>query len=494
MRVDGVPMSRHRRWAEFRFSVIGGLLSSPPAKGELHERIEELVAKVWVHPITGKPHRVEFSTIEGWYYQARRARDNPVEVLRSRVRADAGSFRRISQPVAELIAKQYAEHSFWDRQLHTDNLRVEIENKANLGDPPSYGTVVRYMKAHGMFRTKRPRNPDRAGAAEAAVRQSRQEIRSWEMEYVNAMWHFDGHHGSIKVLTESGERVTPLAISFLDDCSRRVVHLQWYLGETGENVVHCFNQGTLKCGLPRSVYADNGKAEVCEEFRRGILVLGVGESHTRNYSPYMNGKEENFWDRLENRLVAMLVGFKDLTLKQLNDFTQAWLEMEYNREIHGETGETPNARFVRIKDVGRPAPSADALRRAFCIEVGRKQRRSDGTILLEGLRYEIPSRFRVLEKLHVTYARWDLSFVHIVDQRTGAPLCRIYPIDKQANADGRRRVIEDPTIVSPVVEASCLPALLVKLVADYNACGLPPAYLPKDDTAKNKKDDSNDIE
>jgi len=389
--------------------------------------------------------------------------------------------------VEQLIAEQYRLYPYWDKQLLADNVREKIAENPVLGRCPSYGTIVRYMKARGMFRTRRPRNADRVGAAEAAERQSRREIRSWEMEYVNSMWHTDGHKGSLKVLTESAHWVTPVAIGFLDDCSRRIAHLQWYLGETGENLVHCFNQGVQKCGLPRSVYKDNGKAEVCEEFRQGLGRLGVMESNTRTYSPYMNGKKEHFWDRLESRCIAMLAGYKELTLKHLNDFTQAWVEMEYNRMVHRETNETPNDRFIRIKDVGRPTPSADEIQRAFCIELRRKQRRSDGTIPLESVRYEIPSRYRTLEKLHVQYARWDLTFVHIVDPRTGKPLCRIYPIDKQANADGRRRVIEDPAVVTPVVETTTLPPLMAKLLADYNACGLPPAYMPKDDTMQKEE-------
>jgi transposase InsO family protein len=300
------------------------------------------------------------------------------------------------------------------------------------------------------------------------------------------MWHVDGHHGSLKVMTESGEWVVPVAIAYLDDCSRRALHLQWYLGETGENLAHCFSQGVQKHGLPRSVYQDNGKAELCGELRQGMGRLGVQEKHTRTYSPFMNGKEEHFWDRLEGRLVSMVVGFKHLTLQQLNDFTQAWVEMEYNRTEHRETKETPNARFLNVKDVGRPAPTTEELRRAFCIEVTRRQRLSDGTVALEGLRYEIPSRYRTMDKVHIHYARWDLGFVHIVDWRTGQALCRIYPIDKQANSDGRRRAIEDPVMITPVVETTSLPPLMEKLIADYNACGLPPAYIPKDDS-KNKK-------
>ena len=67
---------------------------------------------------------------------------------------------------------------------------------------------------------------------------------------------------------------------------------------------------------------------------------------------------------------------------------------------------------------------------------------------------------------------------------TEALLCRIYPIDKVKNADGRRRSLEGvalPTqLDSFVEEESCkeqLPSLMRKLLEDYASLGIPPAYL-----------------
>jgi hypothetical protein len=43
------------RWAHFRFSVIGPLLSCPPDEGELKECLKVLSKKSWKHR---KPHRI----------------------------------------------------------------------------------------------------------------------------------------------------------------------------------------------------------------------------------------------------------------------------------------------------------------------------------------------------------------------------------------------------------------------------------------------------
>ena len=110
----------------------------------------------------------------------------------------------------------------------------------------------------------------------------------------------------------------------------------------------------------------------------------------------------------------------------------------------------------------------------------RRQRRSDGTIALAGKRFEIPSRYRHLEQVLVRYARWDLRHVDLIDPHTLAVLCPLYPLDKAANASGRRRRREatnQPMTKTP--PATGLPPLLRKLLEEYAATGRPPAYLPK---------------
>ena len=176
--------------------------------------------------------------------------------------------------------------------------------------------------------------------------------------------------------------------------------------------------------------------------------------------------------------MAMLEGVAQLSLDRLNELTQAWAEQEYHHNIHSELATTPLKRFLNATSVGRECPDTQVLRRAFRCTTTRKQRRSDGTISLEGKRFELPSRYRHLERLMVRYARWDLRSVELIDPRSLTPLSPLYPLNKTANADGRRRALK-PTQTQPVLEQSDeLPPLLRKCLADYAATGRPPAYLP----------------
>jgi hypothetical protein len=130
----------------------------------------------------------------------------------------------------------------------------------------------------------------------------------------------------------------------------------------------------------------------------------------------------------------------------------------------------------------RPAPDSAALKLAFTRTEQRTQRRSDGTITIEGRRFEVPNQYRHLGRLDVRYAAWDLTQVHLVDERLGTVLCRLFPQDKARNASGLRRSLEalapDP---APPAPASGVAPLLARLIERQAATGLPPAYLVKDE-------------
>ncbi|HCG00797.1 MAG TPA: IS481 family transposase [Chloroflexi bacterium] len=473
------PKSPHRQWAEFRFSVVGHLLAAPLKKGDLAGELRRLSEKSWRHPQSGEETKLGFSTIEGWYYAAKNEKRDPIGKLRSKPRSDMGKSRRISDDVGKVVVKQYGNHPSWSYKLHADNLHAALRVNAALGVTPSYSTVRRYMKGLGLRKQKKPRN---AASAAAINRVEAKEVRLYEVEYVNSLWHLDFHKSELKVVSVDGDWQTPVLLGVFDDHSRLSCHMQWYLRETAENLVHAFSQALMKRALPRELLTDNGKPMVSHEFKAGLTRLSIVPKNTLPYSPYQNGKCENTWTKVDGRLVAMLESYKDLTLNYLNDVTQAWVEMEYNRAIHEETKERPIDRYLGGKDVGRPAPAPDVIRNAFRREVRRIQRRSDGTITIDGTRFEIPSRFRHVQTITAKYAFWDLSLVHMIDFRTGEEIARIYPVDKVKNADGLRRTVEEPIVVATPQPTRELPPLLTELIDEYRALGLRPAYLPKSET------------
>lgn len=477
-------------WARLRLSIIGRLLASPPQRGELQTELRELSRQIWCHP-TQPDERLKFglSTLERWYYRARNA-DDPLDALARCIRKDAGCNRAMSTELFRALEQQYQQHRDWSWQLHHDNLKVLSKQNTCLGPMPSYSTIRRRMRDQDMYPKKRPRTK---GQQQALERFEKKEVRGFEASHVHGLWHLDFHEGSLRVIDAQGRYHKPILLGLLDDRSRLCCHAQWYLAETAENLVHGTIQAFLKRGLCRALMSDNGGAMLSAEFRNGLARLGVEHNTTLSNSPYQNGKQEAFWGPVEGRLLKMLNRVKPLELAFLNKATQAWYEMEYNRSSHSEIKCTPLSRYLEGPQVGRQAPYLEAQQLAFCSRQSRLQRKSDGTISLNGVRFEIPSRYRTLIRVWVRYRTWDLSSIWLMDERDRL-LCRIFPQDKVKNADGIRRLREPLTgqvehnqqIDNQDVP---LPPLMQQLLSDYAATGLPPAYIAKNEEQEKKEDE-----
>ena len=301
------------------------------------------------------------------------------------------------------------------------------------------------------------------------------------MEYTGALWHLDFHHGSRRVLDYSGNWVTPICLAIHDDHSRVCCHIQWLTRETCENLVHGLIQAILKRGLPRSIMTDNGSAMKADEFLGGLSRLGIIHDPCLPYSPYQNGKTERFWSTLEGKLMPMIPDGKDLDLATLNRYTLSWVEMGYNREVHRELGVSPIDRAASSHDVTRQSPEYDDLRQAFRARITRRQRKTDGTVTIDGTRYEVPLRWRHQESLVLHHARWEPSLVHLLDPQTDKILDRVYPCDKHLNADGRRRPIDKPMITDQAPTTDPAP-LLRQYLEDFAINGLPLPYIPEAST------------
>jgi hypothetical protein len=181
--------SVHERWAAFRFSVVGQLLAAPPLKGTLRRELKQLAARQWRHPVTGAPVRFGLSTIERWYRRAKRERQDPLRVLRRKVRKDLGSQGSMSLAIRQALLTQYASYPNWSVLLHYENLRALAEASAGLQPIPSYSTIQRFFKTQGLRKRRRQGARDTDGAERAEARLAAREMRSYEAEYVGGLVH-----------------------------------------------------------------------------------------------------------------------------------------------------------------------------------------------------------------------------------------------------------------------------------------------------------------
>ena len=66
-----------------------------------------------------------------------------------------------------MLTTQYREHPGWTAQLHYDNLHAALQGHDVM--LPSYPTIRRYLKAHGLFRQSRPKRATAGASAGSPI-------------------------------------------------------------------------------------------------------------------------------------------------------------------------------------------------------------------------------------------------------------------------------------------------------------------------------------
>ena len=156
------------RWARLRFAIIGPLLSAPAEAGELAARIAELAARTWRHPTTGETIRFSFKSLERWYYSARDEQD-PIRALERKVPKHAGTHPSVAVAVAEAIRTLRKQHPRWSYQLVHDNLVALGREQPTLGHPAGLRHGVALHEASRAGQAPPPAAP-RAGRRLRAAR------------------------------------------------------------------------------------------------------------------------------------------------------------------------------------------------------------------------------------------------------------------------------------------------------------------------------------
>lgn len=169
---------------------------------------------------------------------------------------------------------------------------------------------------------------------------------------------------------------------------------------------------------------------------------------TKPFRPEGHGKIEAFNRYIRSAFIAEVDASNITTLDELNEAFIAWADKDYNNRVHGETGETPKARWERGIETIRFADE-EALRQAFLWKETRTADKS-GVFSLFGVRYQVGPGFGK-KRIQV---RFDPDALHEVEVwRNNAFAERVKPLQVSAH---RRAKMEEPAQIptdrKPVVD------------------------------------------
>ena len=266
---------KKREIATFRFGVISDLVVSHTLeRGEREKLLREKAERQWLIPYSRRT-RISGSTLALWVRRYERS-GRKLESLYPQGRADMGQSRALDEEVAQSLINLKKEHPRASIQALIRMLqeRKLIDSWAKICPT----TVYRFLKSQGLWDVSPPAVKDR---------------RRFEAELPNDLWQSDMMYGPM-VKGEGRQRKTFL-FAFLDDMSRLIPHAQFYLSEGLENYLDCLRQASLRRGLPRRLYVDNGPTFRSQHLAQITASLGIALIHSTPYQPEGRGKVERWF-------------------------------------------------------------------------------------------------------------------------------------------------------------------------------------------------------
>ena len=246
-----------------------------------------------------------------------------------------------------------------------------------------------------------------AGKTRRLLSKTPRAFRRFEKEEVNALWQGDALVGPWLPDPQLPARKRRAHLfCFLDDHSRLVPYAEFFFDEALPRMERVLKVALLRRGLPKALYVDNGQVYSSTQFGAALATLGIRRFQTAPYSPEGKGKQERFFETLRLQFLPEVEASGVTTLAQLNESFWAWLERIYHQHVHGETGQTPLARFAAGLDHVRTV-DPETLRRAFLWREKRTVRK-DGTISLQGNRYQVDSHL-VGRTIELRFDPFDLA-------------------------------------------------------------------------------------
>ena len=403
---------KFQQTALFRYSLIAPALTNMFGAPSLAQYFRNVAAKKHKGP-DGNYVDVTYHSLERWFYSYKKL---GLAGITPKLRADAGKPRALKDNAIDRIYELREKFPYITGKAIYNKL-IE-EGIVNASDT-SLATVHRYIRSNNL----------------KTVLNS-QEVKAFEMEFANDCWQSDASHGP--VIKISGKKVQTYLFAFIDDCSRQLLHTQFYLNDNAVNMQDSFRAAIAKFGVPKKIFVDNGKSFDNLQLQLICASLGVVLIHARPYSAKSKGKIERVFRTIKDGWMNSTDWDAFSSLDDLNASLSVFLSEKYTNSVHSSLGCTPKERFLRDYDKIRHIPASE-LEFHF---LHRKECRvtNAATIKLLGNEYETPQQF-IGSKIKVRYLPTDLSELFIFSD-TGKLLRTIYPVKKIENSKIKRASID----------------------------------------------------
>lgn len=393
--------------ALFRYGLIAPLLNNQAASKK--DYLAEICSQVHHVPFYGAKE-YHAKTVDEWLRIYRRF---GFEGLKPKRRSDLGKSRIIPIDIQERILNLRQENNELPVSMFYDTL---IQKGIIMRKDFSYSTVYRFLKKHNLLGKLERKEPQR---------------KRFAYETVNILWQTDGWHGPyIKV---GAKKKPTYLLAFIDDCSRLVTGSRFSFTENTEDLMKVFEEALLRRGLPKMIYADNGKIFRSDQFHLACASLGITLIHTRPYDPASKGKIERVFGTIAQKFMPLFKQEDINSLEDLNKFFWQWLEKDYHRKVHSAINMTPLDKYLSQMSQVKLVDDPESLRVIFLKRENRKVRH-DGTISLKNKLFEVPPQF-IGQRIEL---RFDENLRKVLIYSDGKEVAQATSVNMADNAKVKR--------------------------------------------------------
>lgn len=405
--------TENQEMALFRFSLIAPVVNQTFEAPSMSQFFKNVASKSYTLP-NGVIANYSAATISSWYDLYRKY---GFDGLIPKSRKDLGVPRALDQRAIQQIHSLKEQFPYITGKLVYKKL---IEEGYISQKNTSLATVLRYIRDNNL-------KPNQLCPIEK---------KAFEMEFANDCWQADTSHGP--VIKIDGQKYQTYMIAFIDDASRMLLHVEFFLNDNSFNMQAVFRKAVSKYGIPKRVYVDNGKTYKNNQFFQICASLGVMLVHTQPYEPSSKGKIERVFRTIKDNWMNGTDWNQFNSLDDLNEAINVFLSDNYLNSIHSSINDTPRNRFLR--DSSRlKYISAEEIENHFLHRIIRKVA-NDSTIKLYTLTFEVPSIY-IGQNIKIRYWPEDMTKAYIFSDDNKL-LKTIYQVKKVDNSRIKRSSID----------------------------------------------------
>lgn len=296
-----------------------------------------------------------------------------LDALKPKPRTDKGGTRKVTTEISDALVEKCRKYP---RAPATVIYDMMVKEGFFVPADLSLSTLTRYL--------------NRTRASFEDTSELPKDMKRFAHGKINQLWQTDLMYGPY--IKKDGKRVQTYLLAYIDDCSRLILHAQFYYSQDFLSLRHSFREAVLRRGIPKLLYTDNGKIYRCASFEYLCANLGITLLRAEPYTPTSKGKIERFFRSCRLRFLSTLETDKVRDIEHLNTLFWEWLTADYNEKLHSALGMSPLDCFLAQAESVVLPTDLSLFNEKFLVKAPRTIKH-DATLSLNSLLYEASPAF-----------------------------------------------------------------------------------------------------